>query len=184
MLRDLGKIIVAKCFKKLPKVKKNRQIWSHCNDTTYLTYVYRESSWVKSIGWKVYWADLREDYKWNDLSYFCPSRVLPSKLNRLEGLLSRFMRTLQWNDLSYFCPLIVLLNKLLRFLRPSSYPNARRCLEGWRPSRWIWRPCEAAISCIVSLKKCLCLVYSTALRYQRKGKELECLFTKLRYPTS
>ena len=122
--------------------------------------------------------------QWNDLSYFCPLRVLPSKLNRLEGLLSRFMRTLQWNDLSYFCPLIVLLNKLLRFLRPSSYPNARRCLEGWRPSRWIWRPCEAAISCIVSLKKCLCLFYSTALRYQRKGKELECLFTKLRYPTS
>ena len=29
MLGDLGKLIVAKGFKKLPKVQKNRQIWSH-----------------------------------------------------------------------------------------------------------------------------------------------------------
>ena len=27
---DLGKLIVAKGFKKLPKVQKNRPIWSHC----------------------------------------------------------------------------------------------------------------------------------------------------------
>ena len=26
---DLGKFIVAKGFKKLPKVQKNRQLWSH-----------------------------------------------------------------------------------------------------------------------------------------------------------
>ena len=29
MLGDLGKLIVAKGFKKLPKVQKNRQNWSH-----------------------------------------------------------------------------------------------------------------------------------------------------------
>ena len=28
-VRDLGKLIVAKGFKKLPKVQKNRPIWSH-----------------------------------------------------------------------------------------------------------------------------------------------------------
>ena len=28
-MRDLGKLIVAKGFKKLPKVQKNRPIWSH-----------------------------------------------------------------------------------------------------------------------------------------------------------
>ena len=28
-LGDLGKLIVAKGFKKLPKLQKNRQIWSH-----------------------------------------------------------------------------------------------------------------------------------------------------------
>ena len=27
---DLGKLIVPKVLKKLPKVKKNRPIWSHC----------------------------------------------------------------------------------------------------------------------------------------------------------
>ena len=27
---DSGKLIVAKGFKKLPKVQKNRPIWSHC----------------------------------------------------------------------------------------------------------------------------------------------------------
>ena len=27
---DLGKLIAAKGLKKLPKVKKNRPIWSHC----------------------------------------------------------------------------------------------------------------------------------------------------------
>ena len=27
---NLGKIIVATCFEWLPKVKKNRPIWSHC----------------------------------------------------------------------------------------------------------------------------------------------------------
>ena len=29
-VRDLGKLIVAKGFKKLPKVRKNRPIWAHC----------------------------------------------------------------------------------------------------------------------------------------------------------
>ena len=28
---DLGKLIVAKRFKKSPKVQKNCQIWSHCS---------------------------------------------------------------------------------------------------------------------------------------------------------
>ena len=29
-VEDVGKIIVAKGLKKLPKVKKNRLIWAHC----------------------------------------------------------------------------------------------------------------------------------------------------------
>ena len=36
---DLGKLIVAKGFKKLPKVQKNRQIWSHCMCQTGLQQV-------------------------------------------------------------------------------------------------------------------------------------------------
>ena len=32
---DLGKIIVAKGFKKLPKVQKNRPIWSYCSSHTF-----------------------------------------------------------------------------------------------------------------------------------------------------
>ena len=31
---NLGKLIVAKGFKKLPKVQKNRPIWSHCMPAT------------------------------------------------------------------------------------------------------------------------------------------------------
>ena len=31
-------------------------------ETTYLTFVFQEVSWVNSISWKVYWADLRGDY--------------------------------------------------------------------------------------------------------------------------
>ena len=30
-VRDLGNLIVAKCFKKLPQSAKNRPIWSHCS---------------------------------------------------------------------------------------------------------------------------------------------------------
>ena len=35
-VRDLGKLIVAKGFEKLPKVQKNRPIWSHWPQITYL----------------------------------------------------------------------------------------------------------------------------------------------------
>ena len=41
---DLGKLSVAKAFKKLPKVQKNRQIWSHCVVPLLLNWTERQPS--------------------------------------------------------------------------------------------------------------------------------------------
>ena len=40
---DLGKLIFAQGFKKLPKSAKNRQVWSHC---TGVQFMYRVMSYV------------------------------------------------------------------------------------------------------------------------------------------